>query len=321
MSVLLQTFLVGLFTILFFMAMNVLWRRRRSRAFDRPMFVAAIIMFVAVHLHTILHIARVVDAFITYRDAGLTLAVLEDQTNWKRLAKNGFLNVQLAVGDAVVTYRAWLIWRSWKIIALPFLLVIASIVTGTLLVFKLHALGNVDPVYAGSLHAWVYSELTVVFCNNLLCTGLISYKILSVELGGKQARRATYSPLRPLVRIFSESGILAATTSMVALILHVLRSNAQSIVFDALSPVTGIAFMLIVVRSATEIPLCIVNSGTRHPKGSTIKTFTSLGELDNIDSLSYLPTTTSGMHSFRRSSLDETKLKHNVEVVRDSTVR
>ena len=52
--------------------------------------------------HTLLHIARVTDAFITYRDAGLTLAVLEDQTNWKRLAKNSFLNVQLTVGDAVV---------------------------------------------------------------------------------------------------------------------------------------------------------------------------------------------------------------------------
>ena len=49
-----------------------------------------------------MHIARVVDAFITYRNAGLTLGVLEDQTNWKRIAKNGFLNLQLTVGDAIV---------------------------------------------------------------------------------------------------------------------------------------------------------------------------------------------------------------------------
>ncbi|KZT42322.1 hypothetical protein SISSUDRAFT_1058683 [Sistotremastrum suecicum HHB10207 ss-3] len=264
-SLFVESVLAGIFAVLFVTTIYVLLQRRSNGRLNKPMFIAAIAMFVIVQLHVSFNFARMVDAFITYRDNNGTIAYLGDQPRAKNMVKSTLLNIQISLGDSLLAYRCWIVWRSWKIVALPAALAVGSVVTGVGVLVGLHNLGSGGAVFRVDLSHWIYGELIVTFLNNVICTALIAYKIYSVER--RAHSRVEGRSLVPLIRILAESGALAAAASMTTLICYAAGSNSQIIVLDSMAPISAIAFTLIIVRAGlvSTFESSTGPSGRHHP--------------------------------------------------------
>ncbi|KZS91272.1 hypothetical protein SISNIDRAFT_456879 [Sistotremastrum niveocremeum HHB9708] len=256
-SIFVEALLYGIFVVLFIAAVWILLFRRSTDHVNKPMLVAAILMFIFATTHLITNFTRIIDAFIHDRVTPGPIRSLQNQTTVKNLLKSSVLVAQLITGDALVTYRTYLVWHHNIWVALvPALLVIGTVVTGTGVVHGLATIKPTDPVFLAQLASWITAELVLTFCNNIINTGLITYKIWSVDR--RASSRVEGQSMRPVIAIVVESGALAAATSMITLITYLAGSNSQYIVLDNMSPITGIAFTLIIVR----VGLGLANSGT-----------------------------------------------------------
>jgi hypothetical protein len=246
-SLFVESTLWGIFLVLFVIAMYVLIMKRQGGSINKPMLVAGILMFIFGTIHVTTNFARMIDAFITNGEKPNGPAVyLKAQAHYKNMLKSTSLVAHLLVGDALITYRTYIIWgRNIWVTILPALLCVGTIATGT---GVLHGLGNMahaDLVFIKELSSWIQGELILTFCNQIVCTLLIAYRIWSVD---RKTTRVDGSDLRPIITIVVESGALAAFGSASTLITYMRHSNAQYICLDSMGQLTSIAFTMIIVR-------------------------------------------------------------------------
>jgi hypothetical protein len=111
----------------------------------------------------------------------------------------------------------------------------SHLATGTGVLHGLAGMGHADLVFIKELSSWIQGELILTFCNQIVCTLLIAYRIWSVD---RKTTRVDGSDLRPIITIVVESGALAAFGSASTLITYMQHSNAQYICLDSvrLSP-------------------------------------------------------------------------------------
>jgi hypothetical protein len=122
------------------------------------------------------------------------------------------------LGDSVLVYRTWVVnSRNWRFIALPCLLVLGSFVSGWSIVYTVGAAETgvyLDPTVIPFTDAFLACSITV----NILCTGMITWRILSVGL---------------VTRVVVESALLCTLTSILSFILNTMGSAAVYVVADA----------------------------------------------------------------------------------------
>jgi hypothetical protein len=135
------------------------------------------------------------------------------------------------LGDSVLVYRTWVVnSRNWHFIALPCLLVLGSFVSGWGIVYTVGAAETgvyLDPTVIPFTDAFLACSITV----NILCTGMIAWRILSV------AQRSTVLSL--VTRVVVESALLCTLTSILSFILNTVGSAAVYVVADAVRILTS----------------------------------------------------------------------------------
>jgi len=100
--------------------------------------------------------------------------------------------------------------------------------------------------------AWIWKVIiesfyTTTLSTNLLSTLLLAFRIWTVDrqtLG----KRAMKSPLRPVLSIVIDLGLLYSFTLAAALICFASESHGQIIILDTISPVISIAFYMVIIR-------------------------------------------------------------------------
>ncbi|KAF7364151.1 hypothetical protein MSAN_01074300 [Mycena sanguinolenta] len=226
----LGTLFYGMYLVLFFISLYLLLRRNtmhKSRSiFRSTVFGSAICLFIIVTAHwtTIVYqaFAPGVEAqavFIFAQDGLVTLAVL--------------------VGDSLIIWRLWAVWRSKLVLAIPIVSLTALTISGFInLIVVLHSADIfTDPLL--EVNSW----LTLL--TNVYCTAFITWKIWIVT---KAAMPSDGMNLRHLVVIVIESaGIYLIWVVFFAVIFQV-RSNLQSSVIQAAPAVIGIVNALIHTR-------------------------------------------------------------------------
>ncbi|KAF7798028.1 hypothetical protein EIP86_009240 [Pleurotus ostreatoroseus] len=131
------------------------------------------------------------------------------------LLKNGSYIGQTILTDAIMVYRTYVVWGlSWTVVVVPICILCADIAIGTWSMWTLAHTGvNGDPIVAEVVVRVKYFYI-VTLALNVLCAGLIAWRIWSIEsearnVTGRDAKDGHAQDILPLgkiINIIVESG-------------------------------------------------------------------------------------------------------------------
>ncbi|KAI0332874.1 hypothetical protein GY45DRAFT_1246029 [Cubamyces sp. BRFM 1775] len=204
--------------------------------------------------------ATVLDCFVTlvhsyngYSVHGTTkpdpITLWANPSGTAPLIKNFLIVFVALVSDFIIVYRAWIVWNMnlW-VMLLPFGLFLADIALGC------WAFATLTQTKAGTapiLARVTYSArcfFIVTFVVNIVCSGMICYKIWSVQSGvPRELTRGRWSPSRVIEIVVECAGVYCAHLFMVVL-LSCLKNNYFFMFLDPLPPVGAYVFTMLIVR-------------------------------------------------------------------------
>ncbi|KAF7332999.1 hypothetical protein MVEN_02406200 [Mycena venus] len=250
-------------------------RLRRLRELNWPMVVVVFLLFGIATVDVVLQFYRNLHTFEIANGPADATEDFTDISDPINVVKSATVCVQTTIADIMLVYRCWAVYgRSWLVISLPLLLVLANTaVTGVVLYLEItlnaHALLNVKQVKPFGAAFWA---LTIVI--NVVTTGLIVVRLWRINHRTKDllyrsesqrgSGRSPSTKLQRVMRIIVESGLLYTGTSLITFITYVTNSVAVYVTTDIEVQVIGIAFNLIIIRAAqTTQETHSITSGSR----------------------------------------------------------
>ncbi|KAF7298570.1 hypothetical protein MIND_00803700 [Mycena indigotica] len=240
-SLTLGTLLYGIYFVLFLLSTYLFAARqtRQSRrssaiwtAFKAPIFAASWCLFVAISIVWILTVQRTFEGSLTQPSETI---------------QNTFIELSLAIGDGMILYRLWAIWRRWTVIIPPFLCFVGLVVTETISVVDT-ALGSLDIV-----ENTITASVAFTLATNIYCTIFIWYGVWRVTSAAKSVRvvrPAGHLKLTRVVAIFVESAAGFTAYFLLYAILHLRNLKIQFGFINSVPAAIGIANALITARVA-----------------------------------------------------------------------
>ncbi|KAJ8087771.1 hypothetical protein PM082_006608 [Marasmius tenuissimus] len=151
---------------------------------------------------------------------------------------------QVLLGSSVALYRTWVVWnQSYRIICLPFILLLAHTAIGFTMVGLFTSEGALAHY---DVETWFKAHFTLLVILNLTTTSLIVFRIRSTV--HSTSRYFVTSKLAPLPRIFIESAMLQLVAEALALALYTAGSDGFLVVTEAIIPIIGITFNALTIR-------------------------------------------------------------------------
>ncbi|TFK18634.1 hypothetical protein FA15DRAFT_248708 [Coprinopsis marcescibilis] len=250
----LESLLYGLYFCLFIAALNIMIRKRTRNMVSSRVFLTGIVaMFIIISFHNFSNLYCMIRAYAYATSFEEPVTAMRDADNWWVFAFPLVLALVIWIGDALVIYRCWLIWKkNYWVIVLPVLLFLASLITHS---FNIAWFGNPNrdtiPTTSGYMLHTIRANFPLQFAQNILTTSLIAFKIWSQHRKVKKVGVVPASGLNliSIVRIVIESA-LVYTISMLVMIILYFTGNPAAIIFQhALVPITGMVFLLIAIRT------------------------------------------------------------------------
>lgn len=252
MSTVLEGILYGFSILLFIGTIWSLTYKQRIRDINRPIAVVVILLCMLSTAHIIVDIIRVEYAFVRYRSTypGGPSAFLADVSQQTYVLKHALYVLQTLLADGVVIYRCYAVWQSVWIIILPSILWCSVAVTGVIGLYCASQSGSDSgDIYAQVLANWVTAFFSLTIATNLLSSGLLVYRIWSIE-SNTSAARATKGTMMPIVRVLVDTAVLYSVVLFIALICFVLSNNGEVVMLDMVMPIVSIAFYMVLIRIA-----------------------------------------------------------------------
>ncbi|KZT60391.1 hypothetical protein CALCODRAFT_117323 [Calocera cornea HHB12733] len=169
---------------------------------------------------------------------------------WTNVSRVGLAVGEAMLGDFVLVYRTWVVWgkrkQAYLVIIVP--VILWTTCTALVVVLLLHlARGKYESAFVGDPQQWVVSTLTITLAQNVLCIGLIVYKLWTV-ISTDGVKQQTSATLWRVVSVIVECGVLYFLTILAFMIVYLVDESAFIIVEDIGSPLISIAFSLLLVR-------------------------------------------------------------------------
>ncbi|KAH9973355.1 hypothetical protein BGW80DRAFT_1459239 [Lactifluus volemus] len=231
-------------------------RQQRTRILP-----VSFLMLLVATMHIIILWVRGVLGFIVQK-RGSTQAFYEDISDPTTLIKVSCMCLQMILGDAVVVWRLYVVYDKQLLVVIPAILLVTiytavACVTNTLMA---KARPGTDIFHVAK--SWITAYFSLTMSTNVICSGAIAWRIYLV---GKPLRRTT--SLWPIIFIIVESSALYAIGVTAALASFLSGSNGQYIAVEALVPLVGIVFSLIVLQIRFHIDTTTTtSSGSKLPQ-------------------------------------------------------
>ncbi|KAI0060440.1 hypothetical protein BV25DRAFT_1917787 [Artomyces pyxidatus] len=254
-GVLLTGILYGIHLVTFGKVVRVLLSKKRSRKSRRLHFLAATLLLLIVGTGYIaLSFRHVLDAFVWYKGPGGPIGQLSHVANKVFNGMTILYIVQTSLGDAMLIYRCFVVYhRSWKVVILPSMLVVAGTVLGGFQVHTALGIQELALLSSSRLIPFTTSALGMTLAINLITTSLIVGKIWLIQRRsflsfGSDCRVGRGRPLTRAIIIVIESGAIYTTAVILFFVLDLCSSNLQYPVAQCIVQIIGIAFNLIIIR-------------------------------------------------------------------------
>lgn len=244
----------GVYWFLYMVAMAIIYKRR-AQSQSTPLISIAgnTFLFSLAGLHNGVNVYRLLKIYGSPSGATTSTAVavsyLRSYKYWDVYIHAILLHFTTWAGDSFIMYRCWILWnRSYKIMLLPIAILMASLGTGITSIYWFQHQDKIDPLVMR------YIFRTTIILNlvgNTLTTGLIAYRIWRQHRRSRTAGVHSSSgvDLFTLMRIIIESASIYTLAQLLIIILFFGGHPAVLIVQHASIPVTGIVFVLIVIRA------------------------------------------------------------------------
>ncbi|TFK29635.1 hypothetical protein FA15DRAFT_731794 [Coprinopsis marcescibilis] len=244
-----EAVLYGVYFCLFVASLSILLKKTEHTFASRVFFVGVLAMFVLITFHNSTNLYRVIEAYAYELEPAGPVTHLRNLELWDAYSFPVVLALLTWIGDLLVIFRCFLIWEgNYYVIAIPSILLLGSIVTTSV---NLYWFGNMSSMAFTSVVPFLNATFPLNFAQNVLTTGLITYKIWEQHRASRRAGIISSSGLTLLdvIRILTESASVYTTQMFILMILFAINHPAQIIVQHALVPSTGIVFVLISIRT------------------------------------------------------------------------
>ncbi|KAF8234517.1 hypothetical protein L208DRAFT_1393909 [Tricholoma matsutake] len=259
-SIFIQTLLYGAYAVLFTITHWVLTRGRpRGQPIRKTMLGISIAMFVLATMHIGVNYTRIYRAFITYRNApGGPASYFNQLSEFTQIFGSAIYEAQTLVGDSVVLLRCYVVCgRKFYIILFPFLLLLGSTACGIGILYSFARVVPQAEIFVVQLQQWILSFFSLTLATNIICTSLVAYRIWAIN---RESIVFSKSSLRPIMLLVIESGAIYSATLTTLLILYKQQSWFQYVLLDAISPIVGLVFSMVIIR---------IGLGITSPSGET----------------------------------------------------
>ncbi|KAJ7581389.1 hypothetical protein C8J56DRAFT_1057377 [Mycena floridula] len=245
LGVFLENIVYGIYLCVFMGCCILLWRKHRSQNSNQYyVLVTSGLMFILITIRAILDTTRCIVAF-----AHDTLDFGPPNTKMLTATNAAWLFVT-AVGDAFIIYRTFIVWkRNWYVIVLPTMLFLANIASSIWLIYSIVKFDPEAPIF-GEITKSVDAFIYLMLFTNLICTSLISYRIIRVRQsvsGSASAQNGTTSTSK-IVSIIVESAAIYTLMLIGQLITDRLDSFYSYVIVNCIPATIGIVFSYIIIR-------------------------------------------------------------------------
>ncbi|PCH34861.1 hypothetical protein WOLCODRAFT_79122 [Wolfiporia cocos MD-104 SS10] len=254
-----EGFLYGIFFVLSLSSIYLLVHRqnhtsKRSGAhkagqrsiYASPMLIGAVAMTVTITGHFICTATRLFEAFVYFDDGKQAMRYYMEIGAPVYVAKTALFMATLILGDALVTYRVWIVWNySIMVVAFPICMIIGLIICGVGVTYQFAKFVPGDVIFETVSARWMNSDAAFTLCTNLYGSVMISLRVWRAHQALKHCGGGS---LMGAVAIFVESAALYTMWTLLWLIAYHAKTNVQTTFADSWSAIAGIAFMLINVR-------------------------------------------------------------------------
>ncbi|KAJ7882842.1 hypothetical protein B0H13DRAFT_1890693 [Mycena leptocephala] len=195
------------------------------------MVVVACLLLIFSTIHMASDIKRLYSGLVHFRDTypGGPPAWFANSNDPSFVFKNAVYGFQTVVGDGVAVG-----------------IFLISTAVGAVYTMGQPAVDSGD-VYAQRTGQWITSFYSTTLVCNLVATGLLAYKLWTIDRN-VHASRVGRSLAMPVLLIIIDAGALYSITLLTALIGFVAKSNSQYIVLDMVTPIISIAFYMVILR-------------------------------------------------------------------------
>ncbi|KAJ6629582.1 hypothetical protein B0H10DRAFT_1985979 [Mycena sp. CBHHK59/15] len=254
-------------------------RLRRCSELNWAMIIVMSTIFAIATVDVVLQFFRNLRTFATADGPGDATKDFTNISDPINVVKTATVLFQTVIADGMLIYRCWEVYnRSWFPITLSLLLWLGGVaITGVLFYLEItqntHTLLTIVQLKPFGAAFWV---MTIVV--NIITTALIVVRIWRVDrdVGGFRYNSSSQSQsvrppsrLQRVIRIVVESGLMYTVAALITFITFTANSIAVYVATDLIIQVVGIAFNLIIIRSAQPNPpdvnLTDSHSGNRYP--------------------------------------------------------
>ncbi|KZT38301.1 hypothetical protein SISSUDRAFT_1062134 [Sistotremastrum suecicum HHB10207 ss-3] len=245
-----EAVLYGVAFVLFVNSVSTLLRKRNAKGkVNRPLLFASSLLFLFSTMHIIGVTIRNVTAFTSYPDGPAAYFALLTNTV-KTITQVGQVGAVIT-GDGLSVYRTFLVYNcNYYVVIFPLSTFIATIVAAAGFITVQHRETVATSIFQTTVTEWTQAFLATSLVTTGICTGLIVYRLWSVEhnLRKSVSHVQTYRPTNRILRILIESAALYSSTNLMYIILYTMKLNAEAIVSGFEVPVASITFSLITLR-------------------------------------------------------------------------
>ncbi|KAG2033016.1 hypothetical protein BDR03DRAFT_1002324 [Suillus americanus] len=253
MSTVLEGILYGEYRFSVLMFIATIWTftyKQRIRDINRPIAVVAILLFVLSTVHMIVGIIRLEDGLVKYGNTfhDGPAGFFADVTQRTFLIKNTIITLQTLLGDGVVIYRCYFVWQSVWIIILPCMMWCGVAAFGICMVYVQAPTTNAKNVFGNKTGHWITAFLSLTLATNLLSSGLLAYRIWTIERNVSGAY-ATKNKM-PILRVLVDAAFIYSAALCASQVCFALSNYGFYVIGDLIIPIISIAFYMVFIRIA-----------------------------------------------------------------------
>ncbi|KZT63588.1 hypothetical protein DAEQUDRAFT_770485 [Daedalea quercina L-15889] len=241
-SVTLGCIFYGFATSTFAMTVWVLKGRQKIPVYA-AMLILAIVLWILSTMRACINIAEIVTAFdsVNLQTPTGPFDYLFDFSNSLFVFDQCLYYISTIIGDVVVIFRCYAVWKQWYIIAFPCLTCVGAICSFTWVIW----------CFAKNLPyiSWVLMAFAFTLSTNLVATVLLAYRMWSVGMKTYRDVNSTYtrSPLRPILLVIIESGMVYSAMLTVALITIIHVPSVEWVVNGFMTSLISLIFNMVFV--------------------------------------------------------------------------
>ncbi|KAJ7083083.1 hypothetical protein B0H15DRAFT_427072 [Mycena belliarum] len=243
----LETLGYGVFSMMAGFTLRTILIQQRLVKRSSWILLVLVLMWLLSTMHWIVNVYRAYQAFLVFPEGPVefynTLALAS------YTAKNVAYATLTLVADAFATYRCYIVWnRNRYIGAIPGILLLSTAVAGygATYVFTTVKAGNV--IFLATIVPWITAWISLTLSTNVICTGLIGFRIIRSQQGLRNTPRIGKDHLTSTLIIIVESAAIYSSTLVALITSYLVGSNGQYVVLDVTISVIGITFTMIILR-------------------------------------------------------------------------